>query len=156
MNITEDSIKKLNELGYNISFYDAYFNECDKMNCHEYIVRENFDGETWPESYSFKPKKSETTPEYILNKIAQKQNYKAVNWNAVFEPLNLNNVGFYTASYGVGVEVIFGQRKETINLIKAYLDEHGIIYTNEYSNACWVYRFKISKALDNITKLQTS
>ena len=151
MNIQNDTLIKIHEAGYRIiTFYDPYVNECPKNEATEMQVS------TWEpyyKSYTIKATKKETTLSYVLNHIAKKENYQAINWNEVFRPLNLNNVGFYTTSYGIGVEVIFGNRKETISKIELFLDSKDIEYTNEFSEARWVYRFKISKAESNINKI---
>jgi hypothetical protein len=54
--------------------------------------------------------------------------------------------GFYPTMYGVGI-FAFWTTKATIYAIdqmKKYLSEQGIIFSNEFSDAKWVYRFKIN------------
>jgi len=54
--------------------------------------------------------------------------------------------GLYTTNYGIGLFVLFGgaQELEAINILSKYLNKNNIIFTNEFSNARWVYRFKIN------------
>lgn len=56
----------------------------------------------------------------------------------------------YPTTYGFGLEAIFNWNfdKQAAE-IEALLNEMGIDYTTEYSEAGWVFRYKISKAADN-------
>lgn len=59
----------------------------------------------------------------------------------------------YPTTYGIGVWVIYNwSAKEDIDNVTKLLDERGIEYYNEYSDAGWVYRYKVSKKADNIAK----
>lgn len=59
----------------------------------------------------------------------------------------------YPTTYGIGVWVIYNwNAKEEIEMVTKILDERGIEYYNEYSEAGWVYRYKVSKKADNIAK----
>lgn len=59
----------------------------------------------------------------------------------------------YPTTYGIGVWVIFNWgAKDDIEKVTKILDERGIEYYNEYSEAGWVYRYKISKKTENIEK----
>ena len=57
--------------------------------------------------------------------------------------------GFYNTEYGIGIFCFWETDfvKSSINKMKNHLNELNIPYSNEYSDARWVYRFKI-----NITK----
>lgn len=65
-----------------------------------------------------------------------------------------DNLVIYPTTYGIGVWCIFnwGAEKD-IKLVTDILNRNQIEYTNEYSDAFWVYRFKISKKHANISKL---
>lgn len=59
----------------------------------------------------------------------------------------------YPTTYGIGIWVIYNwNAKEEIEKVTKILDERGIEYYNEYSEAGWVYRYKVSKRADNIAK----
>lgn len=59
----------------------------------------------------------------------------------------------YPTTYGIGVWVIFNySAKEEINKVTKILNDRGIEYYNEYSEAGWVYRYKVSKKAENIAK----
>ena len=60
----------------------------------------------------------------------------------------------YPASYGIGICNIFGKSAKSVERITTILDHNSIEYYNEYSDAAWVYRFKISKSIENINKLK--
>ncbi len=75
-----------------------------------------------------------------------------VNLKPVFEKLNIQGNIYYT-SFGFSFDCFFKRQKEIdaqTQIIKDKLDEIGIKYTNEYSDAFFVYRFKISKAKENL------
>jgi len=55
---------------------------------------------------------------------------------------------FYTTLYGIGYFCIFmstDKFNETNKLLSTYLKSKNILFTNEYSDANWVYRFVINK-----------
>lgn len=99
------------------------------------------------------PKRRALDLGFILEFVAKKDGIQYINYCNIFKKLNLPNVGYYPTSYGVGVEVIFGERKETNEAIEHFLQDEGIEYTNEYSNARWVYRYKFSKTEANIKRI---
>ena len=53
--------------------------------------------------------------------------------------------GFYSTNYGIGLYVLFSFNPElAVNRMRKFLDQKGIPYHNEYSDAKWVYRFVIN------------
>ncbi len=54
---------------------------------------------------------------------------------------------FYTTLYGIGFWAIFSTKKdiETAGSLANYLKSNAVEYKNEWSDAGWVYRFKINK-----------
>jgi hypothetical protein len=59
----------------------------------------------------------------------------------------------YPTTYGIGIWVIFNySAKEEIKKVTKILNDRGIEYYNEYSEAGWVYRYKVSKKAENIAK----
>lgn len=97
------------------------------------------------------PKQKLITLEYILDKLSEQKEFNSLTKKVKA----ILNTGYscYPTSYGVGVECLFGESK-SISLIEKFLDNNGIEYTNEYSQARWIYRFKISKKQENIKRLQ--
>ena len=65
-----------------------------------------------------------------------------------------SSISVYPASYGIGVVVLFGRTDNQIETVKKILDDYQIKYKTEYSQAHWVYRFKISKSKSNLDQLE--
>lgn len=65
------------------------------------------------------------------------------------------SIGFiYPTTYGIGVWIFYNWKSnECIEKVREVLDGMGIEYTNEFSDAKFVYRFKISKKEVNRKKL---
>lgn len=60
----------------------------------------------------------------------------------------------YPTTYGIGVWVFYNYHaKECIDTVTELLKKYGIEYYNEFSEARWVFRFKISKKETNRIKL---
>ena len=105
---------------------------------------------------SFKlPKKKAVDLTYFVEKLDSENVY--VSFVKDFgKVINRNGLSCYPTSYGFGVFVAFGFRNsiETIKSeIENALDKKGIDYKTEYSDAGWVFRYKISKSRENIAKL---
>lgn len=139
---------ELKQDGIILSFYNDQYNECLPDVATQYTLV-SFDPFY---IHTFKMVKKFSIS-LVMDRLNKKLNYNSIDWRKIFKPLQLSNIGFYTTSYGIGVEVIFGSRRETINKIETYLTGLGIEYTNEYSDARWVYRFNISKSAANIERI---
>lgn len=118
----------------------------------EYIIVQNL---TPFEFYYIKtPKKKEVTFEWLMNKIEKKSNSVYKNLTTSFKKLITveKNYSIYPTTYGIGVYVVYcgAKTKTDINNIEKFLKAKGIKFENEYSEAGWVYRFKISKSAENI------
>lgn len=106
-------------------------------------------------------KSKEITTEYI-NKLIEK-NEKAYNgyygkfaekMTAILSANGVKEYSIYPTQYGIGVWVIYNTFvKDDISKVTDILDKYGVEYYNEYSEAHWVYRFKVSKKAANINKL---
>lgn len=60
----------------------------------------------------------------------------------------------YPTTYGIGIWVFYNwDEKQCIEAVSAILDEAGIQYRNEYSDAQYVYRYIVSKAEANRLKI---
>lgn len=105
---------------------------------------------------SFKlPKKKVVDFTYFAEKLDSDNAY--ISFVKEFNKI-INQEGLicYPTTYGFGVFVAFGFRK-SIEAIKTKIEDvlnsKGIIYKTEYSDAGWVFRYKISKSKENISKL---
>jgi len=109
---------------------------------------------------TIKATKKEITFEYIIDKINKDNVYKSFcdNFKKLLPERFKNSIDVYPASYGIGIFVAlsFRNEKETIKTeIENTLKKHNVIYSNEYSDAGWVFRYKISKSKDNIDKINS-
>lgn len=155
MNIQPDTLKKLDEL-YTYILSDDYGNNLDNNSekANRIVIGFEKDGNNgFTGNYIGKsiktPLKMEVTLNWILSKIHTDAMY--VNFSNQFKKLiNYKGIDIYPTTYGIGVFVLFGNHNEAVQCITDKLTELGIKYTNEYSDACWVYRFKISKSQENI------
>jgi hypothetical protein len=99
------------------------------------------------------PKKKPLTLDWIMNKINKESQF--INLSKYMSKLlNIGGLTVYPTSYGVGMFRLFGIDKKELNRIHEFFKSNNIEYTNEYSNARYVYRFKISKKQDNIKKIE--
>ena len=63
----------------------------------------------------------------------------------------------YPTTYGIGVWVFFNWDKdECIRRVREVLDGMNVEYSNEFSDAHYVYRFKISKKTSNRSKVKAA
>jgi hypothetical protein len=152
MNISKETIEQLETL-YTISFIDDNYNDVSIDKASILII--GFEKEGNYIGKTIKATKKEITLDYILNKINSENVYK--NFCNTFKKLlNETSLTIYPTSYGIGVWVALSSRNQSNNLkgkIETLLKKHNILYTNEYSDAGWVFRYKISKSKDNINKI---
>ena len=63
----------------------------------------------------------------------------------------------YPTTYGIGVWVFYNWKKdECIAKVREVLDGMNVEYSNEFSEAGYVYRFRVSKKSENRKRLQTT
>lgn len=66
----------------------------------------------------------------------------------------LSSFNIYPTTYGIGVWVFYNWNlKDDLAYIDKKLKSLGIEYYNEYSEARWVFRYKISKKQANLAKI---
>lgn len=172
MNIREETLRQLSQL-YTFHFENDqgschYWNEPEiseipLSKCTMLIINWSLDKNGEPERFLGKslrlPKKMEITLAWILGKIENGKAYQsfAEQFNCLLNKKFPNRFLAYPTTYGIGVFIIFGGKRtgQEIELIKKELESRNIQYQNEFSKAHWVYRFKISKAKENIEKLKS-
>ena len=99
------------------------------------------------------PKKKLITIDWLNEKLNKSSEF--LNLTKYLNKIaNQYSLVCYPASYGIGICSLFGRNPKSVERITSVLDQHKIEYYNEYSDANWVYRFKISKSKDNIAKMQ--
>lgn len=165
MNITDTTLQQINEV-YAIDWYDDYLNTVRKENATKlYISWEKTSGEDWKAVGVTLPipKKKEITLDWVCERVTTKMGGSKVmtDFSAKFKTLikERGHHGFtvYPTSYGIGVSVLFrgGEADTNIKEVENLLNELGVLYTTEYSDANWVYRFRISKSKENISRIET-
>ena len=99
--------------------------------------------------------KSIVTAEWIMDKVAKKENEKRINFRELFHSVGIatENCSFYSTSYGFGMFSLFGRDNKKAEEISQYLTSKGVEFRNEWSDARWVFRFVISKKSGNMEKL---
>lgn len=151
MKVSKETIQALFDLGYRV---------WGDLNCYEFL-EDDQDYETAthlvvynPEDESYKklkaPKVKEVTLEWVLERINKEHEDKNLYWML---RKHFDGINIYSASYGVGVCSLF-DRECDIEIVKKKLNELGIKYRTELSEAGWVYKFIISKSKDNLSRLQ--
>lgn len=161
MNISKDTLDILNNM-YSYHFNDANCNMVTDINLATeiYIGCEKLNGAIIDADGFFinaifktiKATKKEMTIDYIMNKINTDKVYSnfSKEFNKIISKFGL---GAYPTTYGIGVFVAIGFR-ESINSIKNEVEKAlkgiGVKYLTEYSEAGWVFRYKISKSKENI------
>ena len=109
------------------------------------------------------PVESKRTLDYYSKKIMQTVNKlgfkgKWKNLTDLFrDSLALDGGLFYYTSFGFSVVcyAMSGTRfADIVNAFRDVLDKGGIVYTNEYSDAFLVYRFRFSQKKENIDRIE--
>lgn len=104
------------------------------------------------------PKRNEITMEYLYDKLnkSTQQGKAWENLSGLFGKL-IPNYNFYATSYGVGMDAYFKTHEVVLEIAKPLVEilkKNEIDFNTEYSDAAWVFRFKISKSQENIEKLK--
>lgn len=156
MNISKETIKQL-ESEFSILFYDNNANIVKPENATELSVIYRYVGENIELIHkTIKATKKETTYDYVLNKINSESVYKdfSVYFNQLVKKYSFSA---YPTTYGIGVFIAVGFR-ESINKAKHQIENElnnlGIKFTTEYSNAMYVFRYKISKEQENVNRIK--
>lgn len=104
------------------------------------------------------PKKKVVTMDWIMNKINSDKVYQsfAEKFKRIIDQSELKDTfSIYPTTYGIGLHNIFNRNSDTLQRqIESLLNHLNIDYTTEYSQAHWVFRFKISKSAENIERIK--
>lgn len=108
-----------------------------------------------------KTKYGEITEEYIRDLIKREEKLYngaygrvAILMRKLLDGNGFNDTMIYPTTYGIGVWAIFNWNlEECKERVAKILDERGVDYSNEFSEAGWVYRFKISQRAGNLKKI---
>ncbi len=159
-NIQKDIIQKLKDLGYVSDFMlENGYDNTEDISKAEYIriiAHQEGDEYDWIHKNIKLPKQKIVDVNYVLDKLDTDKVFK--NFSEDFQKILNgtdfeNSINIYSTTYGIGVESIFGNKKSR-EFVEGKLNDLGIDYTTEYSDARWVFRYKISKSKENIEKLK--
>lgn len=164
MNISPETLEALNNM-YTVQFYDEFGNEKTPSEATEmYIGYEKLDGKLVDDDGYFinhvgktlKAPKKEVTIDWIVSRINSVSVFK--NFSEYFNKIiSKYGLSAYPTTYGIGVFVAVGHH-DTINAtqkkIEDVLNKLNVQYTTGYSDAGWVFRYKISKSSTNIQHIK--
>lgn len=154
-NFQENLDELLKAEGWSISYWDKNINDVPKEKAYQMSLS-RFD--PYYESIAIKlPSKMEVTFDWIMNKINKDKVYKSFseNFNKLLKTKGFGDINAYPTTYGIGVFVGFGSHiSETKKNIENLLNSLGIIYTTEFSDAHYIFRYKISKSRENVEKIE--
>lgn len=159
MIISEETIKQIQNEGYTIWTEKSYDPNYDGMETIVDLEHSSwFKLNKWNNGSFFSktfnaPKKKEITFEWIMNKLEPNNDYTNLR-KYLLKVFKERGISVYCASYGIGVDNLFGRNQNTKNEIEIKLNELGLKYKTEYSHAGWTYRYKISKCKENMKILK--
>jgi len=162
-------IDKLKEDGWIVHLYknsNDLYDTTDIENASVMVLaREKYDSEVenWKFSYEILlPQKKKITFDYIINKIISKHKsnnfYKRMGKYLEKFLINLgfkSGVHVYPSSYGIGVYTLFSNITKINEILDKELNKFGIEYETEYSDARWIYRYKIKNTKQNIKRFES-
>lgn len=158
-NVENDILQKLEDRGYIATFYDNNANEVTVDKATELRIGFTSDMETYIGKTIKLPKTKQVDVGYILDQLEKDNTYKsfADKFADALKKIGYSSgLNVYPTTYGIGVSVAFDYKGSSDKIkaeVKKLLDDAGIKYDTEYSDARMVYRYKISKAADNIERL---
>lgn len=154
MNIKQHTLDALKEL-YSYTFYDKFTIEVPMNKATNLHIGFTKDGEKYIGKSIKLPTAKEVTIKYIVDKIETDKTFKnfCEHFNTLIHTLNL---GAYPASYGVGVFCLGSERLIQVDKdnIESLLNQLGVQFYTEYSDAYYVFRYKISKSKENIERIE--
>lgn len=154
----QDNLEELlKEEGWIINYYDNNINDTSKDLATQ-VSLIKLDG-LYSDSHWVKlPSKMQVTFDWLMNKVNTDKVYKsfAENFNKLLKSKG-SKLNAYPTTYGIGVFVAIGSQsaiQKSKEEVENLLNSLGISYTTEYSDANWVYRYKISKSKENVERIE--
>lgn len=105
-------------------------------------------------------KSKEVTEDYVLKLIEKNEKMYKGFYGEFTDKMNKllaerkGSMSIYPTTYGIGVWLFYNFKAgENIAYVENILKEKGIEYYNEFSDAHFVYRFKISKKKENLERI---
>lgn len=158
MNIRPSTIEKLKQV-FQLFFYDNNVNEMSPEKATHLSIGFTADFQEYIGKTFKTPTVKEVTFEWVMEKLGADNTYTsfAPVFHSLLKERGHKGMDVYATTYGIGVFVALsykGSAKKDIEAVEELLGELGIEYKNEYSDAGWCYRFKISKSSSNIAKIK--
>jgi hypothetical protein len=132
------------------SFITAFTTKYIEPNPSAYTTRSPYFSPSWDEMTA--EKKEFAYYHHRSNMLGRDALMKQIETN--FQAPEMSGImlrhGFYNTEYGIGIFSLFAFDSviQAIHKMKEYLTDAAIPYTNEYSDARWVYRFKLNISKD--------
>lgn len=106
-------------------------------------------------------KSKQITVEYVLKLVEKDRKVYAgtygqfaIAMQRLCKEKGFNGFHVYPTTYGIGVWLFYNFSAEKhIAQVEQIMKERNVEYYNEYSEARWVYRFKVSKKRENIERI---
>ena len=157
MVISEQTIQKLKS-EFVIGFYDNNVNEMPPHLATHLSIHAMADYSELLFKTLKTPTKKEVTMEWVMEKLGADKVYTdfAPKFGAYLKTIGVSGMNTYPASYGIGVWAAMTYKNthsEDRDAIEKALTNLGVEFTSEYSDAHWVFRYKISKSKQNIEKI---
>lgn len=133
------------------SFITAFSSKYREPNPAHYTTRSPYFSPSWSEMTE--EKQEFAYYHHSSNMYSKSDLLKQVEDNFSKDGIcsGLMRYGFYDTLYGIGIFCFWMTSgvQAAINKMKTHLDNMSIPYTNEFSDARWVYRFKIGLSKEN-------
>lgn len=147
MNITKETVKKLEELGYNVWGRKGMKDTDNRLSWQEADILVIYAKDFSSIKHLKTPKSKEITIDWVMRKLENGSVY--INLSSYLRKSISMSYKVYAASYGIGIDTLGGY-KHSAKEVESKLNELGIKFRNEFSDAAWVYRFIISKDSNNM------
>ena len=130
--------------------YDKHpVSECDEL----FVMI--FDGEMVARTFKT-PMKKVIGLDWLMGKLNKESTYISLV-DKLKDVIDFGTYSCYPASYGIGIFRLFESSKNQLDWyvkVESLLKDNDIVYRCEYSDARWVYRFVISKSVDNMKRIE--
>lgn len=153
----EDNVKNISGYSFvSINFYDEYINTVSPEIATELSISYIDENEYFNTKSIKLPKKQFVDVSWIMNKLNTDKVY--INFSQKFAKIlqkkGYKGLNVYPTTYGIGIFRLYNSKSDIQkNDIENELNNLGVKYSTEFSEAGWVFRYKISKSKENIDKI---
>ena len=152
MNISSITIDTINQLGYKVLLQDNTFTILNNPENATLITLTRFNPYI---CVTAKATKKEITVDWLLKKIEKKNLYENLS-TYLSKMIDKSNYAIYATSYGIGLCALSEKiLMQGICKVRQLLTDKHIEYRTELSEGGWVYRFVVSKDVENIERIKS-